>query len=64
MNGPALPDEPLERLAEYQRRREDERSRLDAALAKKPSERTKAEASVVAYSRLEGGTAAGCRCGY
>jgi hypothetical protein len=63
MNGPALPDEPLERLAEYQRRRIDERLKLDAALAKKPSQRTKAEASVVAYSRLEGGTAAGCSCG-
>jgi hypothetical protein len=63
MNPSSLPDEPLERLAEYQRRRIDERLKLDAALAKKPSQRTKAEASVVAYSRLEGGTAAGCSCG-
>ena len=62
MNVEDLPpvDRPLERLAEYQRAREEERERVEAALRKEPDERTEAERAVIAYSPL--GSAS--RCGY
>ncbi len=58
MNLSALPDEPLERLAAYQRARDEDRDRVEAALAKKPEERTPGEGRIIAYSPF--GTAAGC----
>lgn len=42
----------------------EERQRLTSALSKAPSERTEADDNAIAFSRLEGGTAAGCgSCG-
>ncbi len=55
-----LPDDALERLACYQRARDEERQRVEAALRKPASERTEHENRIVAYSPF----GSGAKCGY
>ncbi len=57
----SLPDDPLARLASYQRARAEEERLVAEALAVPPAERTPAQEAAIAYSPL--GTAAGCKCG-
>jgi hypothetical protein len=56
-NFPSVYD-PLARLAAYQKARDEERIRVEAALAKKPEERTDLDWRWIAYSKW--GTAAKC----
>jgi hypothetical protein len=55
-----LPSDPLERLIRYQRARDEERQKVEAALAKEPGERTLQDWTVIQYSPF--GTAS--RCGH